>query len=328
MYKTLDTPSKQRITWIDATKAILFICVVIGHSTSSQILHGVIYTFHIPLFIILSGFTMKDPKTSEDIYKIFLKSFTSLYLPMVITYAIESCFLLLGTDSMSLGNYFSLFFSKVLNSVGIVWFFCALFYARVLYAFLIFLKLEKPHYICLIASISYFVFLFFPTFHLQNLDTVPIFIALLYLGRLLKKYEKYLSMDFPLLSIISFCIVFCFADKIQLDVGLRWYSGGFYVFLVPLCAMYFVLTFCIQINNIPFVQKIASFTGQNTVLLVCIHHLDHFFISEKSFSESPLNILYIFVRLFFIFILFFLIKGCHFFLKKIIKSDSNKLSVQ
>lgn len=62
------TEQKQRIEWIDIAKGIGIIAVLIGH-TNSGILQYEIYSFHIPLFIFLSGMLFSGgTKTAKDFF--------------------------------------------------------------------------------------------------------------------------------------------------------------------------------------------------------------------------------------------------------------------
>ena len=61
---------KQRIEWIDIAKGIGIIAVLIGH-TNSGILRDEIYSFHIPLFIFLSGMLFNGgTKTAKDFFSV------------------------------------------------------------------------------------------------------------------------------------------------------------------------------------------------------------------------------------------------------------------
>ena len=71
----------KRINYIDTTKAILIIFVVIGHIFLNGKIHDFIYTFHIPAFFIISGilFNAKDKS-----YFIALKNkIYSLIVPFI-----------------------------------------------------------------------------------------------------------------------------------------------------------------------------------------------------------------------------------------------------
>ncbi len=48
-----------RIYWIDCAKGITILLVIIGHSIYNPMVRGPIFSFHMPLFFILSGMTYK-----------------------------------------------------------------------------------------------------------------------------------------------------------------------------------------------------------------------------------------------------------------------------
>lgn len=76
--------SRNRILWIDTVKAIAIFLIVLGH-----VLHGKcenlwvwIYSFHVPLFVVLSGFVF-DNKNKKFSYFV-TKKFCSLMVPYYI----------------------------------------------------------------------------------------------------------------------------------------------------------------------------------------------------------------------------------------------------
>lgn len=57
---------KRHLTWVDNAKGIGILLVVLGHTFGiPQQLHHVIYSFHMPLFFILSGYTFRSTPVSE-----------------------------------------------------------------------------------------------------------------------------------------------------------------------------------------------------------------------------------------------------------------------
>lgn len=52
---------KERLHWLDYSKAIGMYLVVLGHvfKDNTQLLKDIIYSFHMPLFFFLSGFLHK-----------------------------------------------------------------------------------------------------------------------------------------------------------------------------------------------------------------------------------------------------------------------------
>ena len=97
------TNEDQRITWVDSLKGFAIICVVIGHvikgsmdagmyTNCSSWMHDIyngIYTFHMPLFIVISGFlfnlayvkgTQFNTKLNESSYKKQILNLAILYV--------------------------------------------------------------------------------------------------------------------------------------------------------------------------------------------------------------------------------------------------------
>ena len=50
-----------RIDYLDITKGFGIFCIVIGHNEVTQWLNDWVYSFHVPLFFILSGYFCKQP---------------------------------------------------------------------------------------------------------------------------------------------------------------------------------------------------------------------------------------------------------------------------
>ena len=69
--------SCNRIVYIDIIKGIAIILVIMGHVLSDpSLLRNAIYTFHMPLFFIISGYFLKFK--SENAFR---KNFRSLLVP-------------------------------------------------------------------------------------------------------------------------------------------------------------------------------------------------------------------------------------------------------
>lgn len=78
----------KRKSFIDIAKGIGIILVVLGHlDTGGQISREIIYSFHMPLFFILSG---AFAKTNTDFKAYLTKSFKTLYIPYLIFVAVDT----------------------------------------------------------------------------------------------------------------------------------------------------------------------------------------------------------------------------------------------
>lgn len=71
----------KRIQFVDMAKGLTILLVIVGHIDTVSVLKVSIYSFHMPLFFILSGYFIK---TSESISESFRKMFRALIVPYLI----------------------------------------------------------------------------------------------------------------------------------------------------------------------------------------------------------------------------------------------------
>ena len=72
---------EKHLNWIDLAKGIGIILVLIGHSKFLPItLKNYIYSFHMPLFFILSGYVFSNKYNFKDFYFISCTHITPSFL--------------------------------------------------------------------------------------------------------------------------------------------------------------------------------------------------------------------------------------------------------
>lgn len=135
---------KTRIEWIDFAKGLTILLVAVGHTISNGLIRGSIFSFHMPLFFILSLATYKlSPDSSTLILKI-RKASRHLLVPALFIWLFQSVALYRGTPFLSyvISQFKSLIWSsgvvigtgsKMIPPIGIPWFLIVLFLARGLY---------------------------------------------------------------------------------------------------------------------------------------------------------------------------------------------------
>ena len=99
-----------RIILLDIAKAICIILVVVGHyipdnsPTWYVILHDVIYTFHMPLFMFAGGYVYIATKKEIAYGDFLLRKVKRLMIPYLTTSALIIVIKLLTQGSMSVDN--------------------------------------------------------------------------------------------------------------------------------------------------------------------------------------------------------------------------------
>lgn len=133
--------NQQRIEYIDIAKGVGIVFVVLGHvvwgSDDPRLISicYFIYSFHMPLFFILSGLCIKDSKTLD---LMTIKKKVKAYLIPFFIWSIAYCFLFHIIDIPG-GNVFEIdfnnvFFAHVVSICGLapIWFLLALFIAEII----------------------------------------------------------------------------------------------------------------------------------------------------------------------------------------------------
>lgn len=124
----------KRIEWIDVVKGILILTVIIGHAIQEQfkvrglyfednIWRNIIYSFHMPAFMAMSGYLAYRPKPTELRMSIISKKFYQLMVPFFI-WTVPLFFMCNNVDNI---------FDYVLYPNKGYWFLWALFFIIVIY---------------------------------------------------------------------------------------------------------------------------------------------------------------------------------------------------
>lgn len=80
----------KRIEWIDIAKAVAIVLVGIGHYSCPKILMAFIYSFHMPLFFILSGITFNTSKYTFQ--QFFIRKLKTLVFPWCLAVVLYTVF--------------------------------------------------------------------------------------------------------------------------------------------------------------------------------------------------------------------------------------------
>ena len=142
-------PEKKRLGFIDLAKAIAFMMVVCGHTfVPGSRLRAIIYSFHMPLFFILAGYTFRTKSQKTAV----VASAKRLLLPYALAYTTVTVIpsVLIWTQEGRFAKLISLLKSFVyttgdghdIESTGAFWFLVALFFSRIIFNALL-LVLEK-----------------------------------------------------------------------------------------------------------------------------------------------------------------------------------------
>lgn len=163
---------KKRVDWIDGAKGIAILLTIIGHSVSwglyGSTARGLIFSFHMPLFFILSCTTYRCSANLSEYKDKTIRAAKHLLTPVLVTYMIITVYqclldhgLLMNADFWK-GKLYTLVYSSGVNAsfydfevpaMGIPWFFFALFLGRTIFDYL-HMKFEDKGMLLVICSLT------------------------------------------------------------------------------------------------------------------------------------------------------------------------------
>jgi len=235
----------ERVDWVDTLKFIGILLVILGHINFP--LNGFIYTWHMPLFFMVSGFFIKFETSFKDF---IVKNFKRLMIPYFIFSII--------------GLFMEMLKSGLCNTYAFVlWFLPALFFSRI---FLYLIKNKMPS--LLLQSFAV-VFLFMGSFYIDlpfGLDSALNSLIFVYAGNII--FEKRLPNILVFLSFVVLVAIYLFGFNLNLDMASKVYSNKFLNVIWAISFVY-VLIFCIK--SIKLNSKFIKMWGSNTMLLFILH---------------------------------------------------------
>ena len=285
---------KARILWIDITKAIAILSVIISHTIPLDWpLRTAIFSFHMPLFFILSGYTTKLAPDWPTLKKRMTKYFKRLILPALFAISVFAVF-----DAIKFGNilesplrivyWLRVFFlnphPEGLDMVAVVWFLVALFWVKVAMDLVnVVFKTEKNGIIFFFLGVAGLLCgvnsLHLPAF----LDSAMVGVLFVYVGMFWRKNATLIEKYRPYLLIIAGTFwVSQVVRGVYLEMWRRFYAGyelsilaaiaG--AFLISELAMMFELSKKSGGKVMRKLVDLISYLGQNTLILLIIHALD------------------------------------------------------
>ena len=129
----------KRISYIDMAKGIGIILVVLGHTPFlSESFSTWIYSFHMPLFFIISGVILSHTDASKYSFGTFVKKKAKTILIPYFTFSILTILLnaILDRATFSSEIQDALITTFCLNGLSVLWFLPALFFGEVLFLFI------------------------------------------------------------------------------------------------------------------------------------------------------------------------------------------------
>ena len=302
---SIKTERKKRVEWIDIAKGFAMILVVIGHtafSTSKQeILRAMIFSFHMPLFFILSGMTLSFADNWKQLMNKTVKDVKNLLIPYVVCYILSTIIGLFFAPSNITNKYYftanllgfiyasgvpTTFGTYEVFSAGAIWFFVCLFCARLLLRLLFLLIKNNPLRIiisvllCLcgisIGENQYLILSF---------DLALIAQLFLMIGCFLNRW-RYPFTRFPWLQLLIYGGIWSIllhhyyapldGNRLYMELAIR-IMEFFPDVLISFAGTMALCEFSVLTTKWPAAKRFFSWIGMNSLLLLCIRSFDYYF---------------------------------------------------
>ena len=228
--------TEKRIEYFDIAKGIAILLVIMGHTVKSRLINHFIFSFHMPIFFLISGYFFRK-KTPEICIKQNIKR---LIIPYIFTCLGVIFFNILfailegqtGTIPKSTLRYFfaSLYGSGndqnnpfFIPQIGAIWFLLAMFIALIIFNSIVDLK----YYMVIVSVLAYIgyktsQFLWLP-FSVQSALVALVFIALGYESNKNNLLEKKISVWWLGGIFVIWLIAFIYGGQLYL---VRCYFGN------------------------------------------------------------------------------------------------------
>ncbi len=282
-----------RILWIDVAKGITIILTIIGHSLGYGTLgRNVIFSFHMPLFFILSGYTFRVSTNWEGFANRIKKDAVRLILPVLYVSFISISLQFLSSTDHSRNNFFSIFCGmgrslfwssgvSVYNSpaLGMMWFLISLFSAKTIFNLLnIIFQGEWFKIISIIVGMLG-IFLGGRGKYLPfNFDVSLMAIIFIEIGWELKNFiNTKNNASFQVLT-IGFWLS-CLRSGLYIEMASRSYPGLLISVIEALSGTLILFWLSQRISFSWIATHALAPLGRITMTVLCVHHLDGFVIN-------------------------------------------------
>ena len=264
--------------------------MIIGHEASGM-LATFIFSFHMPIFFLLSGYTSHVVTSDDDFKKTIRNLFKKVWMlgaVMCVFYAVENWVanpapkfqmwaFIKFVIKMILGGNCAGWNKRYANypGVGVMWFMFAFFWSKSLFSFLTahFKRIYLMMLCIIIPAIGYLIskFIWLP----QSFDIAMVTILFMYVGMSLKGFSGTTQDKFkyPLLFLVLIYWLICLVHSVGLNLAMREYPYGFISIIEAIAGSVVIIFASKIIARVPLVNNI-SFFGRHTLSIMCIHYLD------------------------------------------------------
>lgn len=280
----------KKIKYLDTVRAIAIILIVVGHtlvhSYHCKMVFKFIYSFHVPLFFILSGYLYKKESTFKNY---FIKKFKRLMTPYFIWIIIFTIiYLLFGKNVAKILNVNSTFnvlelFKNIIYGIGkdnllkqnsSLWFLPALFSMSIFFYF--YINEKNSNRIIILKSIILLIIGMVSTKYLKiylpwGINTVLNAGILYYIGYIFNRYKIFSKQDKTNKYVIPLLITGGLAFYFNTTVMYIDYIYGNYLLMLVSSLSFSIIIF--KISMLINENSLLEYIGKSTMGILIFHKI-------------------------------------------------------
>ena len=322
--------SESRIEYWDMAKGIAIMAMILGHIQIPGYLRTIIFSFHMPLFMIVNGYFIKN----YNVKRTLMRSMRTLLVPYAIVCLLSAgIYTYIGSEGIGAS---AMFLQKIkamiggmskistrfltFDSVWVVWFVCCLFLARNIYVILMKL-LERYRRICpwVILSLAFLGYLMgkYYAFMPWSLDVALVALIFIGVGNWMRKVELWEKSYCYTLVIPAVIWIYFLRMGISIELATRSYPLGIFSIIEAIAGSMVIISIAKLLNKSKVITVIFSWIGRNSMIILGIHCLELMYFNWEKYIFDYMPFTMNWFRVFIIKSIFILsLTGVIVFIKK------------
>lgn len=284
------------LKYINVLKGIGIILVVFGHTGINEDIRKYIYSFHMPLFLIISGYLYNGSFDLDKIKNKFKKLIGSYFFFVILSFIVPMIFLIfkkpIDNFNYDLIHIFYLKMRLIWNTP--LWFLVSLFFLELIYSILdktIFSskKIGGGVLFILLNLFFYKNKIFLPFGISISLSSLILF----HFGKILRKYfdEIYLKVNNIHILLLGSLGLVVGLYNTRVDLYRLEFSNNIFLYYIAIILnVCFYLFFSKRLENLKGI-KIVEYLGKNSLIILGTHYIVIWFYHVfANFACGLLNI--------------------------------------
>ena len=275
-----------RIMFVDIARGIAILLMIAGHVLETGIKRSIIFSFHMPLFIIISGYFYKERSLKEEIKNSLVHLIIPATIIMLLLINIRNI-PLVGFSKSIVDSLKTIVVcwshqSKItygFEGVSVLWFIYMIVLVKII--FMLIRKISKDNelmcfgFVLIVSYIGYIIGIsgyWLP----WSVDVSFACMVFYYFGYLIKKYNLLNSILTNNTLIIALIFIWIIGIRYNcIEIAVRSYPNGLWSYITAICGSLVILKLSSFIekksNNI---SKFLAWCGSNSLYILMAHYIE------------------------------------------------------